>query len=180
MNAAEDPVSAQMRARGVCVSGHRPEKLPEGNSLRLLKSMLYGALQQAADEGYLYFYTGLSRGVDMWAADSIRLLRMEYPQIRSIGVMPYRGFGDGRKQEELYLYSNIIHSMDEVICLSEHYRSGCYRKRNQYLVDHSSLLIAVADNMHSGTGQTIRMAERAGLTVRRIPVIDRKENRENL
>ena len=174
-----DDVSAEMRARGVCVSGHRPEKLPAGNSLSLLKSMLYGALQQAAEEGYLYFYTGLSRGVDMWAADSIRLLRSDYPQIRSIGVMPFRGFGDGRKQEELYLYSNIIRSMDDVVYLSEEYRSGCYRRRNQYLVDHSSLLIAVAADLHSGTGQTIRMAERAGITVRRIPVIDRSSN-ENL
>lgn len=168
-----EPVLPEVRAQSVCVSGHRPEKLPEGNSLLLLKSLLYGALQEAADEGYLYFYTGLSRGVDLWAAEIIGQLRKDYPQIRSIGVLPFRGFGSSRKNEELYQYSNLIRSMDEIICLSEEYRSGCYRKRNQYLVDHSSLLIAVADDMHSGTGQTIRMAERAGLTVRRIPVIDR-------
>ena len=44
------------------------------------------------------------------------------------------------------------------------------RKRNYYLVDHSSILLAVYNGSHrSGTGMTVRYAQKLG---REIIVID--------
>ena len=40
------------------------------------------------------------------------------------------------------------------------------RLRNQYMVDCSHKLLAVCRDSRSGTGQTIRMAERAGIAVK--------------
>ena len=47
------------------------------------------------------------------------------------------------------------------------------QKRNYFMVDNSSKLIAVVDDYRSGTGQTIRYAENKGIDV---SIIDINKN----
>ena len=47
--------------------------------------------------------------------------------------------------------------------LQHHYDKGCMLRRNRYLVDHSSMLIAVYDGMLGGTMYTLSYAMKRGL-----------------
>ena len=39
------------------------------------------------------------------------------------------------------------------------------QKRNKFMIDNSSRLIAAVSSYRSGTGQTIRLAEKAGIDI---------------
>lgn len=165
------------REKTVCFTGHRPEKLPgygeiENQVLRVIKSMLYFQIYQAAENGYKYFVSGLARGVDLWAAEYVYDIKNRFPDIKLIGVKPFASHGESFRGEDLWSFSNILAKADEIVCVSEEYSRDCYKIRNQYMVDRSSRLIAVVDDFKSGTGQTINYARKKGLEINIINVKD--------
>ena len=163
-----------------CFSGHRPEKLV-GNGdlncpeLRRLLSVLKLAILETIEEGYTCFLTGMARGIDMWAARFVLEIKVKNPDIKLGCIIPFKGQSDPLCGVERYDYNYILNVADKVVCLSDHYTKGCMKKRNQYLVDNSSKLIAVVSNFMSGTGQTIRYAQYRGKKLR---IIDINRNRE--
>ena len=54
---------------GCCFTGHRPEKL--GMSETDVKKLLKAEIKKAIDFGYCVFVSGMSRGVDLWAAELV-------------------------------------------------------------------------------------------------------------
>ena len=63
--------------------------------------------------------------------------------------------GDLKKACEVQYQAN------EVIYVGQEYSRNCMLKRNRYLVDHSSILLAVYNGTYqSGTGMTVRYAQR--------------------
>lgn len=162
-----------IRKRTACFSGHRPEKLPvNGDSgslvIRYLKSILYKEILDSISAGYDRFITGLARGVDLWAGEILMELKAQGENISIIAVKPYKTHGDNFTGKEKYSLGRLISNADEVICLADEYRKGCLHRRNEYMVDHSGKLIAVVSDYRSGTGATIRYAEKQGIKIRTI------------
>ncbi len=171
-----------IRNRTVCFSGHRPEKLPvKGDSgalvIRYLKSILYKEILDSINAGYRRFITGLARGVDLWAGEILLELKAQGEDISIIAVKPYKAHGDNFLGREKFSLGRLISKADEVICLCDEYRKGCLQRRNEYMVDHSGKLIAVVSDYRSGTGATIRYAEKQNIKVR---VIDAKRFEEDI
>lgn len=158
------------QCKAVCFTGHRLEKLPSGSMRRVVLSMLYQEIQAAVEHGADTFYTGMASGVDMYAADYVLQQREQYPNLRLICVKPFAGCGRALRGDERYHFNSLLANADAIVELSDHYHNICYRLRNQYMIDHSDQLIAVVGEMRSGTGQTIRMAERRKLPVRMIDI----------
>lgn len=166
-----------IREKTVCFSGHRPHKLVTGGAspekvLPIIQSMLYMEIQQAINDGFENFMSGMAAGVDLWAARFVLSLGNKYPQVKLICAVPYEGQKDRLCGEELFEYSTIIKEASEVITLSDSYHRDCFRKRNCFMVDNSSRLIAVVSDYHSGTGQTINYARKKDLDLR---IIDAKK-----
>lgn len=162
-----------LKSRTVCFSGHRPEKLPlngdsDSSVIRYLKSILYKEILDSITAGYDRFITGLARGVDLWAGEILMELKEQGEKISIIAVKPYKAHGDNFVGEEKYSLGRLISRSDEVICLADKYRKGCFQRRNEYMVDRSGKLIAVVSDYRSGTGATIRYAEKQGIEVRTI------------
>lgn len=171
-----------LKSKTVCFSGHRPEKLPvKGNGgsavIRYLKSILYKEILDSISAGYTRFITGLARGVDLWAGEILMELKAQGEQISIIAVKPYKTHGDNFKGVEKFALGRLMSMADEVVCLSDEYRKGCLQRRNEYMVDHSGKLIAVVSDYRSGTGATIRYAEKQGIEVR---IIDAKTFEEQI
>lgn len=162
-----------------CFSGHRPNKLP-GNGdtvnsqpLRRIISLLYMAIYDAIDEGYTTFISGMAPGIDMWAASIVRNILVKDPRIHLVCAIPYADQSKSYAPDQLYDYNMLLNRASQVFCISDKYTPDCLRKRNQFMVDHSSKLIAVVNNYSSGTGMTINMAKRKGIDTR---IIDIKKN----
>ena len=88
--------------------------------------------------------------------------------MKLVCVLPYAGQRTEMKTPlDSYTYSLILNSCCAVVITRPKYESGCYKKRNSFMVEHSSRLIGVIKEKAKGSGtlQTINMAKRAGLTL---------------
>lgn len=161
-----------------CFSGHRPEKLCgsgdlNSSELRRLLSVLRLEIEESVKEGYTTFLTGMARGIDMWSARFVLELKVKNPNIKLICVIPFKEQNKSLKGAEKFDYNYITELADEVVYLSEDYTKTCMRDRNFFMVDNSSKLIAVVSNYRSGTGQTIRYAQKQLLKTK---IIDANQN----
>ncbi len=154
--------------KAVCFSGHRPEKLPgKGDAGRsetvFIKDLLHTKIEQSIHEGYTKFYSGVARGIDLWAAQAVLDLKEKYPDIKLFCVKPVENQGDNFPEEDRLVYESVISRADSVLCTSTGYSRDCYAVRNRYMVENSEKLIAFVNNYRSGTGQTINYARRTGI-----------------
>ncbi len=160
-----------------CFTGHRKRSLPDSGDafavkIKALKSHIGFLIKEAYDEGYHTFITGMADGVDLFAAAEVISLSKEksYENIRLVCAVPYPGqFNEMKTPADRYIYELLLREAYQIVLVSDAYHEGCYRQRNQFMIDHSSLLIAAANrNSKSGSAQTINMAKRQAVPVRLI------------
>lgn len=63
--------------------------------------------------------------------------------LRLICAIPHPDFEKRRGFFEERRYNRILKNADYVTIISDHYYRACYQKRNEWMVDRSSLVIAV-------------------------------------
>jgi len=154
----------EKRKNRCCFTGHRPEKIA-GDEAHV-KKKLQREIERAYEDGYRTFITGMSRGVDLWAAQSAMDLRKVFPDIRIIAAIPFEGFESKWPEEWKRLYHKMLKKVDLKVKLAEEYVPECYQRRNRWMVDHSSLLIAYYNGSSGGTRNTIQYALQAPISIR--------------
>ena len=141
-----------------CATGHRA--LPS-SSMERIKEELVQRIEEAVNDGYTIFYSGGADGSDIMFAEAVLSLKKRYPQIELYMAIPYRA-------RYASLMANkatrpVIEGSGRVIVLSEGYSIASFHKRNRYMVEQSSRVIAVYDGRTSGgTYSTLKRARKAG------------------
>ncbi|MCD7730384.1 MAG: DUF1273 domain-containing protein [Oscillospiraceae bacterium] len=158
------------KSRTVCFSGHRPQKLPDGGSnnspvIRAIKSLVYKAVADCIEDGCNCFITGVAKGVDLWAGEIVLEHKACGKNIKLVAAFPYKGHGASFRGTEKWILGNITQYADEIVYVSDDYSDSCMKARNEYMINRSGKLIAVVGDYKSGTGQTIRLAEKNGLDI---------------
>ena len=146
-----------------CFTGHRPEKLRIEE--RVLLHQLDGAIAAALEDGYSTFISGVAKGVDIWAAELILHRRRLLPHIKLVCAVPYEGFGLHWKDGWTERFTEIIHAADSVEYICQGFSRSAYQRRNEWMVDHASLLIAAYTGESGGTRNTIRYAKKKGYKI---------------
>lgn len=154
----------EKRKKRCCFTGHRPEKLTV-DEFELCKGLGI-AIDEAITTGFRTFISGVSRGTDLWAAAIVLGRRKVYPDIRLICAVPHPGFEVRWNSEWQRLYHDVLSEADLLRTVSPSYSKGCYQIRNCWMVDHSALVIAAYNGNKGGTQNTIRYAEKQGVSVR--------------
>lgn len=164
-----------MRARAItcCFSGYRPDKLPWGSDesdprCQALKRRLRDAVESACQEGYAHFVVGMAEGVDLYCCEIVQEMRRHYP-ITVEAAVPCRTQALRWDKRERLRYEILLAACDEVTMLQEQYDAGCMLRRNRYMIDHASLLIAVFDGQSGGTRHTVQYAMSSNLNIVLIP-----------
>lgn len=167
----------RVRARQVTCSftGHRPEKLPWGENesdIRCaeLKERLFDTVLAAYDQGYRHFLCGMARGSDFWFCEAVLRLQRLHTDVSLEAVIPFPGQADRWGREDRARYQRLLRSCSYETVVQEEYSPGCMQRRNRYMVDHASLLIAVNDGARGGTRSTIEYAFKRGVNVLDIPL----------
>lgn len=141
-----------------CFTGHRPEKLtiPE----KRLTGLLETEIKQAIDSGHTTFITGMAKGVDLIAAEIVLRLRKRDLRLKLICALPYPGFGQHWGGGWTERFQRVLAQADlkRTICPSFSY--GSYQARNEWMVRHSALVIAVFNGETGGTKNTLDFAKR--------------------
>ena len=156
----------EMRLHRCCFTGHRPEKLHRHESA--IQKELEAEIRNAISDGFVVFITGMARGVDLAAGEIVLRLRKEGFPIRLICAIPYPGFEQSWGNEWQQRYYAVKKEADLVRYISESYNRRCFQKRNEWMVNHSSRVIAVFNGQPSGTKNTIDYACQIGVQTVRI------------
>lgn len=159
-------IEAEKRTHRVCFAGHRPEKLTR--SERSIKKELEIQIRLAIADVLNVFITGMARGVDIWAAQIVLKLRDEGYPAKLICACPYDGFEIGWEQEWQKQYKNILVTADFVKYVCTGYSRSCFQARNEWMVNHAAVVIAVFNGNKSGTKNTIDHAAKVDVPVVRI------------
>ena len=152
-------------------TGHRPKSFPWKNNEAdpgcvLLKEVLAEQIKLLADRGVTDWLSGMAQGVDLWAAEIVLDLKEKNPALHLHCILPCEGQERKWPASERERYHSILRQADGVIYVNREYHDDCMLERNRYLVDHSSVLLAVYNGTHrSGTGMTVRYAKRLGREV---------------
>lgn len=151
-----------------CFTGHRPSKLPWGSNendrrCTALRDEIKSRLSGIYEAGYRNFICGMAVGCDMYFAEAVLELRAVYPDIKLEAAIPCGSQPDRWARKDRIRYNSIIDRCDSIKVLQTDYSRDCMMKRNRYMVDNSSLLLACYDGKPGGTMNTILYAERQGL-----------------
>lgn len=157
---------AEMRLHRVCFTGHRPEKLnvPERKVVKALEK----EIDLAIADGYTTFISGMARGVDIWAAEIVLAKKKKHPDLKLICALPFDGFEKSWGADWQKRYRSILEKADLTRAICQKFSYSSYQVRNEWMVDHSSRVIAVWNGEPSGTKNTIDYAHKMGVTVSNI------------
>lgn len=156
-------------------TGHRPKSFPwkyneTARGCVLLKEVLAAQITALADHGVVDFLSGMALGADLWSAKMVLDLKKNYPAIKLHCILPCKGQETKWATAAQEQYNAILEQANEVVYVGQEYTSACMLKRNHYLVDHASILLAVYNGVQrSGTGATVNYARKLG---REIILID--------
>lgn len=148
-------------------TGHRPDKLLCGNNeqhpacLSIKAVLLQQITRLYVQRGVTQFIAGGALGIDQWAAEAVLAFRADRPDVVPTIAVPFRGQADKFSPLQQARYQEILDNADEVVVLQEQYTKDCFFKRNDYMITHADVVIAVFDRntrVRSGTGYTVNQA----------------------
>ena len=153
--------------KSVCFTGHRTI----AEDKEKLSARLYALLERfVTEQKVMDFYSGGAVGWDALAALTVLKLRESYPEVKLHLVLPCPFEEQSTKWNEAQKteYLHILGLADSVEQVSDRYYNGCMKARNARLVELASdYCICYWNPKHyrSGTGQTVRMAQKKGIEV---------------
>ena len=154
----------EKRKHRCAFTGHRPQYLRRTEDD--IKVDLENAITAAIRDGLTTFITGGAYGVDIWAAEIVMRLRNKNKALHLIAAIPYPGFESRWTEEWQTRYYALLAAADYVVFMEPDYCREAYQRRNEWMVNHASRLIAVYNGEKSGTGSTINYARKI-----RVPVM---------
>lgn len=159
-----------MREISCSFTGHRPTKLPWGSNEKdsrciAMKEELAARLEGIYEAGYRHFICGMAIGCDMYFAEAVLELKKKHPEITLEAAIPCGTQPDRWAKPMRERYNNLLDRCSMVKVLQIDYSPDCMMRRNEYMVDNSSLLLACFDGRPGGTMSTILYAQRKGLSV---------------
>lgn len=139
-----------------CFTGHRPDKLinEEESVIKRLKI----EIENAINDGFNCFISGMAPGVDVWAAECVTEFQNKY-DIKLICAIPFPGFCDGKRADK-ELCDTILMNAYKAEYVSSHYYPAAFQIRNQWMVDRSELVIAAFNGTKGGTKNTVDYARK--------------------
>lgn len=143
-----------------CFTGHRSL----GASFK--KEELKSAIEGLIDRGVKIFIAGGALGFDTEAALEVLRQRKKGKDVALHIYAPCSNQSERFSFMEKWMYKKILKHADYVDMPDRTYFNGCMKIRNYKMVDNSSYVIAYySGEFKSGTGQTVRYAQKCGLEI---------------
>ncbi len=158
------------RQETCCFTGHRPTKLPwryQEQDVRCLKlkARIADAIEAVYADGYRHFLCGMAQGCDLYFCEAVIAFREKHPDVTIEAVIPCPTQADRWPEKERLRYAALVAACDTETLVSAQYSSGCMQRRDRYMVDHASLLIAAFDGSAGGTRYTVEYAIKREVSV---------------
>ncbi len=157
-----------MKSETACFTGHRSQKLPwkfNENDERCvaMRNKAKGLIEKAINIGYKNFISGMALGFDTICAELVLELKEKYPHIRLVCAIPCKTQSAPWHENQKIRYQSILKQADLIRYISNEYTENCMLERNEYMINNSSLVIALYNGKGGGTGYTVRRAKERNL-----------------
>ncbi len=141
-----------IKENACAVTGHR--NLKTDLSLLLLKNTFIHLIKGGKDT----FLVGMALGFDTVCFKVLEELRKEYG-IRIIACIPCLEQAKYFSLKDKKEYDRMLSVADDKKVISENYNGYCMIKRNKFMVDNSSVLVAYLRENNGGTFRTVEYAK---------------------
>lgn len=150
----------------IALTGHRPQRLglPDDEldiAWSKIGRWIFNQILDASD-----IYCGMANGSDILIGLNTCIIKEsprfeENRNLKLHCILPCKDYNSSNKY-----FSKLKQEADEWIELSDEFYKGCDNARDQYMVDHCDVLLAIWDgNKSGGVWATIRKAQKAGKTI---------------
>ena len=159
-----------------CFTGHRPQSLPWGFNEQderclKMKQQLKVEIVKAIEGGFTTFISGMALGFDMICAETVLELKKSYPQIKLIGAIPCKTQDKLWREKDKRRYRELLKKLDGIRCIYDDYiGSECMLERNRFMINNSSLVIALYNGRNGGTQKTLEYAKKQNIKIVILPV----------
>jgi uncharacterized phage-like protein YoqJ len=139
----------------VAITGHRPEKIADPD---WVKSALTEVLQTLAPEKLIQ---GMAAGIDLLSAKVAYELHIPF-----VAARPWAAHAPRYQDKAIYDWA--MQKAAEVVNVDpsmNYVGPWIYQKRNEYMVDHGTVVVAVWDGTKGGTGNCVRYAKRKNVPI---------------
>jgi len=135
-----------------------------------LKAVLTEQITKLTEAGVTDFLSGMAEGTDVFCAEIVLALQENNPVLKLHCVLPCKEQADRWSVSARERYRTILDQADSIVCVNRHYSQRCMLERNEFLVDHAEILLAVYNGeCRGGTAATVRYAQKQG---KRVLIID--------
>lgn len=161
--------------KSCCFTGHRAAKLPwkyNENDPRCLdfKEKLFAVISAVYESGITHFICGMALGCDMYCAEAVIELKKQHGDITLEAAVPFDGQDESWNEFNRRRYRKILRNCDKTTLIQDSYSPGCMMRRNRYMVDNSTVLIACYSGQAGGTWNTIKYAMENDKEVIQLPI----------
>lgn len=145
-------------AKACAVTGHRVLEISFD------KNNVKKVLLELINNGYDTFLIGMALGFDTVCFQLLSEIKKE-KDIKIIACIPCptQSYKFSKKQKKLY--DEMVSTADEKIILSPSYDEKCMQRRNKYMVDNCSVLLAYLRRDFGGTVNTVKYAQKKGIKI---------------
>lgn len=171
-----DSLKNNAKEQSCCFTGHR--SIPK-DKVKELRLALHRQIQQFYNSGITIYYVGGAIGFDMHAARMILALKKVHPEVKLIAMLPFQGYMSRWSSQLRALQEGILSQCDEVRYFGTSYDKNLYRVRDEAMVDAAGYCISYCTNPRSGTGMTVRYAEKQGLWICNLAELTREVESDN-
>ena len=153
------------------VRGKRNKKIVLTSDGKLLKARAQEIVELAnkTESEFLFDEKNISGDIYIGGGESdsmrviarvIKQISKEYPNIKLIGAIPCKTQDKLWNEKDKQKYKNILSKLDGVRCIYDDYIGPkCMFERNQYMINNSSLVIALFNGKNGGTKKTLDYAK---------------------
>jgi len=158
------------RENTCCFTGYRPEKLPwganeEDGRCLALKEKLADVVAALYGAGIRRFICGMALGCDTYFCEAALSLREEHEDVTVEAAVPCEDQAERWPKADRERYYRLSSQCDLETPIAREYTPDCMARRNRYMIEQSSVLVAVYDGRPGGTMQTVNMARKQGLEI---------------
>lgn len=150
------------KEKAIAFTGHRD--LPKDFNIDLLRYKIERYILNGKDT----FLIGMAVGFDTLCFKTVEKLKKTYNNLKIIACVPC----ENQQQNFSYLqkieYSHMLKKADQVIMVSKEYTPYCMQKRNMFMVDNCSVLIAYITKDKGGTANTVKYAKNKRILIDKI------------
>jgi len=158
------------QAHTCCFTGHRPDKLPWGADESdprciALKASMEREIEGLYRRGWRHFISGMARGADLYFAEAVLALRGRCPGLTLEGAVPCQGQAARWPEAERRRWRTVLDAADLETVVQRQYDRWCMHRRDRYIVNRSSAILAAFNDTSGGTLYTLNYAVEKGLEI---------------